>query len=117
MKPRVTVSGNPLNTLHYDLQLTDGQNNNAGISDLTTIPYDWAGIANLRWTPATLPFVLGASYSYHNNAITNSQSAKAHALYGVVVLDGLTNGIVPWTINMEMVEASFGTGRWLQPIY
>jgi hypothetical protein len=97
------ASGNLNTNLRYDLALVNGENTagaalNAGQAHL------WGGIANLRYGPATQPFVVGLSASHHNR-VAGQSSASAGAIYGLLSLERLMTSRFPGTFIFEYAQA------------
>lgn len=95
------LSGTPLQQLHYDLALVNGEKS-AGNTVSKEQAERWGGVLNLRYMPG--PIVFGASASFHEHAKA-SESRKAGSLYTVIPLARWTRERIPLTIHLERTIA------------
>ncbi len=94
------VSGEPIQTLHYDLAMV---NNLQGTSAFNNQEFMWGQVFNLRWTPSFFPGFIGASQNYQHSL--NQPAPMALSLYSVVSLDRLTHQKVNGSISGEIVAS------------
>lgn len=107
-------SANPYSTLHYDLGIINGITTEAKFGAGNAV--EWGGSLNLRWTPISLPFVLGGSYSQHSfdkSSDTNRNQPTAMSLYSVVLLDPVLFGLTTGSIQLEYSEAKYWNAQVL----
>ena len=98
-------SGDPLESLHYDLALVNGKKT-GGVSLGSGVATQWGSVLNFRWTPAKLPLVLGFSSSYLDG-LQGGHSPFSGSLYSIVTLDKITHYHVRGSVILEYVEAKF----------
>lgn len=67
-------------------------------------------VANVRWNPASLPFLLGASANYQHMDFTPSPYGSS--VYAVVSVDRITHDAVSGSLEFERVDAK----NWNNPI-
>ncbi|MCM2281847.1 MAG: hypothetical protein NDI61_08375 [Bdellovibrionaceae bacterium] len=96
------ISGDPLETLHYDLFVSDGFQAKGALPSREAT---WAVIANVRTMPFTGPLAIGASHSRHGGTIADDQDLTATSLYGVLSLDRLIPGFINGSFQAEWVTA------------
>lgn len=104
----VVFSANPYATVHYDLAVINGTNTEGNLGPGNAI--EWGSSLNVRWTPISLPFVLGASYSQHSfekSSTTDRNQPVAGSLYSIVLLDPILFGLTTGSIQLEYVEAQY----------
>jgi hypothetical protein len=97
------ASGQMREVWHYDLAAVNGENT-AGTALTPDQALTWGGVANLRYTPMTLPFILGISASHHNR-VAGQESANAGVLYGLLSLERMTDSRFPGTFIFEYARA------------
>lgn len=95
-------SANPIESIHYDLALVNGEKSSATFTqDGAT---RWGKIVNVRWLPASLPFMLGGSFSRHSRGESEPQP-QAQAFYALLSMDRLTKQRIPVYALFEFVRA------------
>ncbi len=98
------LSGQPLESLHYDLALVNGEATSANLG--TGNAEMWGGVGNLRFMSHSRwwPFMLGASYKFYErpSGLENPWAASA---YGVFSLERLTGGTVQAEVLFEYAVA------------
>ena len=102
----VAFSGDPLSSFHYDLALVNDFQQGGGGFDITNAQVQaiYGEILNLRWSPSSLPFFLGASENFERTIAIPSPSA--FSLYGALSFDRLTNHVVHLSLLAETVFAN-----------
>ncbi|MCH2532949.1 MAG: hypothetical protein MK008_00740 [Bdellovibrionales bacterium] len=114
----VVFSANPYSTLHYDLGIINGIATEANFDKGNAI--EWGGSLNARWTPISLPIVLGASYSQHSfdkNSTTDRDQPVAGSVYSVVLLDPILFDLTTGSIQLEYSEAKYWNPEVLPKIF
>jgi len=99
----VMMSANPVESVHYDIQLADGQKN-SGQGLAQNMANIFGVVANLRWMPLFLPLTLGISDELYS-AGTQATGASGLSLYGIFSFHRLTRNHVPLTLSVEFVQA------------
>jgi hypothetical protein len=105
------VSGEVGPTVHYDLALTNGFQSGGTFQS----GMKYAAIANLRWNPSALPFLVGSSFSFHDQRSGDNLSAWATSLYTAVSFFTLTEDKLPLYILGEAVFANGWNQRTINP--
>ena len=100
-------SGNVLDSLHYDLALSNDFQNGGGAFTNNDISY--GEILNVRWNPSSLPFLLGASQNFQHSLLF--PEPYAFSAYGALSLDRMTNNFFHATVLGEAVLAK----NWNNP--
>lgn len=98
----VLFSGDPLESLHYDIALVNGSDKSGGTSLTGGGAKQWGHAINLRWTSPWkyIPLVLGTSTTHHNR-LGESQDADAHSIYSIIPIDRLSNSWISGEILLE----------------
>ena len=104
----LSVSGEPIQNLHYDLALT---NNLKGDGGLHGADIKWGEVFNLRWTPEFFPGLFGASQNYQHSSMNSFSEPIAFSAYSVISLDRLTNKKLNGSLSGEVVSAK----NWIDP--
>lgn len=101
----VSVSGDPLEPLHYDIMAINGESSTAPDSLAPDKSSDWGEALNLRWTSPSqkFPVVLGASFlSLQRGA---GDKGRAGSTYFIWAFDRWTDGNIPVILSAEFVQA------------
>ncbi len=96
----LAVSGEPIQTLHYDFALVNNLQGGAGFNNQDII---WADVFNLRWTPAFFPGIIGVSQNFQH--AVNQAEPFAFSAYTVLSLDRLTKNKINGSLSGEVVTA------------
>lgn len=104
------LSGNPVEALHYDLALVNGQKN-SGQSLSQGNATLWGGLLNVRIFNGALPFFLGASGAYHEHE-SGKKSPYAWSGYGALDLGRLTGQTLRIQVLAEYAKAKNWNDRF-----
>jgi hypothetical protein len=101
----IGVSGLPVEPLHYDVMLVNGDVGYTPGQLAVEKSNKWGGVANVRWTSPyrNLPVILGASGMSIDRLTT--PHATAESFYGLASLGRWTQGRVPVTVTVEYVQS------------
>jgi hypothetical protein len=103
----VAMSKNFSEALHLDVALVNDFQSSGSLSSGDIL---YGAVANLRWNPVSLPFLLGTSANYEH---TNKQPQPyAVSVYGALSLDQLTHNAVSGSLQIESV----GANHWNNPV-
>ena len=108
------LAANPLESLHYDLAILNGQAND-GTTLQTNEAAQWSGVANLRWLWARMGGMVGVSGEFFEAAKPGGASSSARAVYTGWSLHRLTRERVKLTLLAEYDEAVNMNGTGLAP--
>lgn len=116
----VSLSSNPIESLHYDLALMNGKKN-SGQSLAQGNADRWGAVLNLRWMPTNWPLAVGASANWYG-ADDKSSAAQAQSIYGILSIQRWSDNKVPVTWSVEVARAeewnSFFSGSFVSdPVY
>ncbi len=100
------VSAFAWNRFHADVAVVNGYQSGGAFTegDVTQ-----GAIANLRYTSAFAPIMIGGSYAVHQRREKQPEIARAYAGYAGLTLKNLTGGYVPVTVLAEKVYAKHYT--------
>jgi hypothetical protein len=111
-----SISGDPLESLHYDFALTNGLQSGGNFNANSPAAEDAtsAAFANLRWSPVAAPLFLGLSAGYHDRLSPN-KDPYAVAGYVVLSLDRATGNRVMGSVLGEAVYAEHWADADINP--
>ncbi|MCB0421345.1 MAG: hypothetical protein KDD61_10125 [Bdellovibrionales bacterium] len=98
------MAGNPFHSLHWDLSVVNGERGGGGRG--TGRALLWGTTGNLRYMPAYLPFLLGASYSQHKRK-ADEPAPTAVTVYSMLPLGNLSHQLAQGTLSLEYAEAQY----------
>lgn len=127
MEMGALVSGDLLESVHYDFELVNGEETQGAVLGKSNATL-FGTILNLRWMPARLPFALGASGSFHErkksdpSTTTTGSNPEASAFYTMLSLDRLTKSLLTGSLMLEYVLAhntneQISSGFFTDPSY
>ncbi|MCB0343398.1 MAG: hypothetical protein KDD59_14260 [Bdellovibrionales bacterium] len=100
------LSGDPLESLHYDLAAVNGKNTGANYSaGQATL---WGALLNMRWTSpySWLPLVLGASGKHYDKE-AGKKNPWATSFYTILPFDRIAGGFVKGSLMIEQAQARY----------
>lgn len=100
------LSVNPVESLNLVLALVNDFQSGGNFSS-DELP--WGIVANARWNPGSLPFMVGLSGNYEHTI--NTPQPYAGSLYSVLSMDRLTQAKVSGSLSLEGVWAN----HWNNP--
>lgn len=111
-----SISNDIWNEVHYDFALSNGLESGGQFSQSSIAAPDTTvgGFANVRWTPASLPLLLGLSGAYHSRLNPNP-SPYGISLYSVLSLDHATLSTVSGSISGEVVYSEHWADSNINP--
>lgn len=100
------ASANPVDMIHYDLGIFNGQTANGTATGAAGQSAQWSYFGNLRIMPSRGGFFLGASASFSEpDPGPNQLSKSAQSVYGAISLTRLTGAWINATILAEYAQA------------
>ena len=103
----IAISGEPVQTLHYDLALV---NNLSGNGSFNNQDFIWGNVFNLRWSPAFFPGFIGASQNFQHSI--NQAEPFAFSGYAALSMDRITHNVVKGSLMGEVVTSK----NWIDPL-
>lgn len=97
------VSGNPLDSIHYDLAVMNGQKT-AGAAFGDGNAATWGGLINMRWLKPGVPVAIGLS-GIHYEKVKDQDSPSASSAYVMVNLENLISEKIKAVWMVEYVIA------------
>jgi hypothetical protein len=98
------AAANPLDSLHYDLSILNGQQND-GTQMQKNQAAQWVGVANLRWMWTKVGGMIGLSGEFLEGAQPGAASSSARSIYTGWSLHRLTRDRVKLSLLAEYAEA------------
>jgi hypothetical protein len=108
----VDIAANPIESLHYDLALLNGENGLTPDQLQENKTSQWGSIFNLRWTSPLnhWPIILGSSGLYVKRT-AGQKDAWSDSFYLLASLGRWTKGTLPLTFSAELTQAKEFNGN------